>query len=191
MLPNLSQNSKTLNSGTIFPWCSLTHRTPLRATSWRRHQMETFSALLAFMRVIHQSPVTLRKDNVAELWCFLWSALEPKVQQTMEMPVIWDALVLIIAPKSNAYMCIESTVYSTCCNWTTKFESKSLIPPSGLQLEKMKERHCLPSRHPLIRASLSLHRGYYSAWPRARLWKSNTKAYQVHWHVAMTKWHNI
>ena len=62
---------------------------------------------------------------------------------------------------------------------------------SGLQLEKMKEHQCLPSRHPLIRASLPLHRGYYSAWPRAQLWKSNTKAYQVHWHVAMTKWHNI
>ena len=36
------------------------------------------------------------KASDAELWCFLWSAPEPTVEQTMETPVIWDAIVLIM-----------------------------------------------------------------------------------------------
>ena len=39
--------------------------------SWWRHQMEIFSALLGFVRVIHRPPVTKASD--AEFWCFLWS----------------------------------------------------------------------------------------------------------------------
>ena len=34
------------------------------------------------------------KASDAELWCFLWSAPEPTVGQTMEKPVIWDAIAL-------------------------------------------------------------------------------------------------
>ena len=36
------------------------------------------------------------KASVAELWCFLWSAPEPTVEQKMDTPVIWDAIVLIM-----------------------------------------------------------------------------------------------
>ena len=36
------------------------------------------------------------KASDAELWCFLWSAPEPTVEQTMETPVIRDAIVLIM-----------------------------------------------------------------------------------------------
>ena len=41
--------------------------------TWWRHQMETFSAILVHCAV--NSPV-----NDAELWCFLWSALEYTVE---------------------------------------------------------------------------------------------------------------
>ena len=37
-----------------------------------------------------RSPHTKASD--AELWCFLWSTLEPTVEQTLETPVIWDAI---------------------------------------------------------------------------------------------------
>ena len=47
--------------------------------------METFSALLAFVRGIHRS-----------LWYFLWSAPEQTVVQALETPVIWDAIALIM-----------------------------------------------------------------------------------------------
>ena len=36
------------------------------------------------------------KASDAELWCFLWSAPETTLEQTMETPVIWDAIVLIM-----------------------------------------------------------------------------------------------
>ena len=36
------------------------------------------------------------KASDAELGCFLWSAPEPTVEQTMETPVIWDATALIM-----------------------------------------------------------------------------------------------
>ena len=34
------------------------------------------------------------KASDAELWCFLWSAPEPTVEQSLETPVIWDALIM-------------------------------------------------------------------------------------------------
>ena len=44
---------------------------------WWRHQMETFSALLALCA--GNSPVNSTKASNAELWCFLWSAPEQTV----------------------------------------------------------------------------------------------------------------
>ena len=38
----------------------------------------------------------LTKVSEAELWCFLWSAPEQTVEQTIETPVIWDAMALIM-----------------------------------------------------------------------------------------------
>ena len=57
-----------------------------RPPSWWRHQMEKVSALLALCDGI---PL---KDSDVELWCFLWFASEQTVEQTNEMPVIWDAI---------------------------------------------------------------------------------------------------
>ena len=50
-----------------------------------------------FVRGIHWSPVdSLTKTSVAELWCFLWSAYEKTVEQTIGTPMIWDAIALIM-----------------------------------------------------------------------------------------------
>ena len=40
--------------------------------------------------------IPLAKTSNAELWCFLWSTPEPKVEQTLETPVIWDSIPLIL-----------------------------------------------------------------------------------------------
>ena len=56
--------------------------------AWWRHQMGTFSTLMALCE--GNPPVT------AELWSFRWSALEQTVDQAIETPVIWDAIALII-----------------------------------------------------------------------------------------------
>ena len=54
------------------PWCS-----DLRGTWWR-HQMETFSALLAICagKFSGRRWIPRTKASDAELWCFLWSAPE-------------------------------------------------------------------------------------------------------------------
>ena len=48
------------------------------ASSWWRHQMERFSALLAIFDGEFTSPrwIPLTKASDAELWCFLWSTPE-------------------------------------------------------------------------------------------------------------------
>ena len=38
----------------------------------------------------------LIKASDAKLWCFLWSATEKLVEQSIETPVIWDAIALIM-----------------------------------------------------------------------------------------------
>ena len=59
--------------------------------------METISALppLWGESIGHQW-IPLTKVSDAELWCFLWSAPEQTVKQTIETPGIWDAITLIM-----------------------------------------------------------------------------------------------
>ena len=60
--------------------------------------METFPRYWPFVRGIHRSPrIPLKKASDAELWYFLWSAPEQTIDQTIETPVIWDAISLIMA----------------------------------------------------------------------------------------------
>ena len=40
--------------------------------------------------------IPLTKAIGTELWCFLWSAPEQTVDQTIDTPVIWDTIVLIM-----------------------------------------------------------------------------------------------
>ena len=38
--------------------------------------------------------IPLTKASDAQLWCFLWSVPEQTIDQTIKMPVIWDAIAL-------------------------------------------------------------------------------------------------
>ena len=69
----------------IFPW------------TWWCHQMETFPRFWPFVGGIHRHRwIPHTKASDAEFWWFLWSAPEPTVEQTMETPVTWDAIALIV-----------------------------------------------------------------------------------------------
>ena len=81
-----------LNDHSCFVVCCIEYRSP-----WWRHEMETFSALLAFCwGFTGHRWISLTKASGAELWCFLWSAPEQRVVQTIETPVIWHAITLIM-----------------------------------------------------------------------------------------------
>ena len=61
-----------------------------------------FRVILVLCAGIHRSPVNSpHRANDAELWCFLWSAPEQTNVQTIETPVIWDAIESIIGPGKN------------------------------------------------------------------------------------------
>ena len=62
--------------------------------TWWRHQMETWSRYW-FCEGIYKPPPPA---SDVELWCFLWCAPEQTAEQTIEMLVIWDAIVLIVTP---------------------------------------------------------------------------------------------
>ena len=59
--------------------------------TWRRRQMKRFCTLLSLVRW----PVDSSHSNT-ELWCFLWSAPDKTVEQTIETLVIWEAIALIM-----------------------------------------------------------------------------------------------
>ena len=56
--------------------------------------METFTALLALCE--GNPPVTFTKTSDPELWLFLWYAPEQTAKQTIETPVVWDVIALIM-----------------------------------------------------------------------------------------------
>ena len=67
--------------------------------------------------------IPLTKASDAELWCFLWSSPEQTAVQTIETPVIWDAIALII----TSLLCVGWRTMSTPdmlqCNSTAHRES--------------------------------------------------------------------
>ena len=66
-------------------------------STWQCNHTEKFPALLAFVRGNHRSPAdSPPKASYAELWCFLWSAPEQTIMQTIETLVIWDTIALIM-----------------------------------------------------------------------------------------------
>ena len=64
---------------------------------WRHQKRKHFPRYSPFETVIHCSPVTHTMANDVERCCFLWSAPGQKVEQTIEPPVILDAIELIMA----------------------------------------------------------------------------------------------
>ena len=66
--------------------------------TWWRHQMETFSMLLALCAGNFTSDqwVPRIKASNAELWCFLWSAWKKTIEETIVRLVIWDAIAHIM-----------------------------------------------------------------------------------------------
>ena len=50
-----------------------------------------------FVQGIHRSPVNSpRKGQWRRAWCFLWSTPEQTLEETLETPVVWEAIMLIM-----------------------------------------------------------------------------------------------
>ena len=63
-------------------------------TSWNGNTFRVTGSLCGEFTDDRLIPLTMASD--AELWCFVWSAHEPTIDQTMETLAIWDAITLIM-----------------------------------------------------------------------------------------------
>ena len=81
--------------------------------------------------------IPLTKASGAELWCFLWCASEQTVKWTIEMAVLWDAMVLTVTSLickigtsqliSNALSYSGVTALNTCqTNQTNSFAGDAI-----------------------------------------------------------------
>ena len=66
--------------------------------------MEKFSALLAFVRGFHRSPLNSLQRPVTRSFDGFFDLDLDNLEQTMETPVIWDAIVHIM---TSLYFCRE------------------------------------------------------------------------------------
>ena len=60
--------------------------------------------------------ILLTKASDAKLWCFLWSVPPQTLEQTIETPVIWDTITLIITSLTHnppTQRCYVATVLPT------------------------------------------------------------------------------
>ena len=72
-----------------------------------------------FVSGIHRW-ILLTKASDAELWCFLWSAPELTVVQTLETLVIWDAIALIMTS-------LQWEMLITCCTWSFHWNGNVIL----------------------------------------------------------------
>ena len=115
MIPTVAAGSCKSFGSDGSPWhpshqwpVSLYYKMSKRYVSWRLEatrlhddviKWKHFPRCWPFVWGIHWSPVNSPHKGQwhdEELWSFLWSAHELTVQQTVETPVIWDAIALIM-----------------------------------------------------------------------------------------------
>ena len=87
-------------------------------STWSCQENETFSALLA---LCEGNPPSSVYFGDAGLSCFLWCSPEQTFEQTVEMPVIWEAIALIVmSPQwgncmySDVCYSIKQFIFSHC-----------------------------------------------------------------------------
>ena len=100
-----------------FQWSRYQSVSAKSIVSWWRHQMETFFALLALCtgEFTGDRGIPRTKARDAKLWCFLWSAPELTLEQTMETPVIWHAIAPIM---TSLQWLVRSGIHGTNSLWT-------------------------------------------------------------------------
>ena len=109
-------------------WKTDFHMAIFDAHAWRRHQMETFSALLAFVREIHRSPVNSSHKGQWR-WALIFSLICAWINDGVNNREAGDLRryrahydVIITSKYMNNYCCTTATQ-----NWYT---TNKLICPS-------------------------------------------------------------
>ena len=81
----------------ISDWNTTTWRPSPQMTSHRESRWKHFPR---YWPIVRESTahlwIPLTKASEAQLWCFRWSAPEQTLKQTIETPMIWDVIALIM-----------------------------------------------------------------------------------------------
>ena len=77
--------------------------------------------------------IPLTKASDAEVWCFLWSAPGQMAERTIEMPVIWDVIALIM-----------TSLYCNGCNGIYMSRNKSMLHCSHIKVSMAAADHLAP-----------------------------------------------
>ena len=81
-----------------------------------------------FVWGIHRSPVNSpHKGQWRGVWCFLWSAPEPTMEQTIETPVIWDAIALIMTSLKIALDGFQIAYAKNCFSFNECLSLKTIL----------------------------------------------------------------
>ena len=89
-MPILFDTEYILNGNLEFEYLNLVLGI-LAYHTWRHHDLETDSTLLAFMGF----PSPSQRVICVEQWCLLWCQPEQNAKQTVERHVIWDVLMFV------------------------------------------------------------------------------------------------
>ena len=98
--------------------------------------------------------IPLTKASDAELWCFLWSAPEQTIEQTIETPVIWDAIVLIMT-SCNDTQIKDNTLH--VCGSIKHFTTIWMLGYHGCRLNAAAYVH-------LVEFELQMNAGRWTLW---------------------------
>ena len=109
----------------------------IQSVSWQRYVMETLSVLLDLCEdtcshIPHRSLVDpSQRASDAELWCILCSYNEQTVEQTVDLSVIWDAMILIWCHcngggNNGLNTIIHLRVRNWWCGWVFFYEFLNL-----------------------------------------------------------------
>ena len=140
------------------------------APSWWRHQMETFSALLAHCE--GKPPVSGDED----LCCFLWFAPEQTSEQILKTPVLWDAMALIKASCNmmHFWVTINHQFMQCLTRFITWLLCVGYIVVSTTSVQVLSAHHTMPrnsyrsvvmncQQHYSLKALRSKQKGRHSA----------------------------
>ena len=126
---------------------NLTQADMLISSTWWRHKKEAFSPLLALLwwKSTGHWWIPLTKASDSELWCFPWTAPEQTVEQTIETPVIWNAIALIM----TSLWCYKSQMHSYylhgCAQLTAASRNKLYIDSNVSWITTISTCTCFPS----------------------------------------------
>ena len=116
-------------------------------TSLSHYHVEMVSTLMVLCEDIPPIPDRFpsQKTSDAELWSFSWGITQQTVEQTVILPVIWDAITVMYPHCNITDMYAKGPIRYLSCNWS----SISFHQYSNFWITYMSSWSSISTKHPL------------------------------------------